>query len=126
MITAYRQQTPLHLLRRVEAPPACIFIVAEPFTVFVTDNNVAIEVTVPAGFRTNLASVPRVARSLVSVTDGIEASVVHDFGYFEHYRPKAWVDRLFYMMLEGQPAWRRRAMYEAVRRFGDRAWAAGR
>ena len=84
-------------------------------------------VTVPAGFTTDLASVPAAARWFVSVT-GLwnRAAVLHDWGY-ENGIPGASqkdVDQMFrdWMAELGVPAVKRVPMYLAVRAFGWTKW----
>lgn len=88
-------------------------------------------VTVPAGFRTDLASVPwrlvwrKMFRQWGAWT---EAAIVHDFLY--RAKPggvtKEQADLVFLDLLEedGVNLGLRRAMYRAVACFGDRAWNA--
>jgi hypothetical protein len=94
-------------------------------------------VTVPAGFRFDLSSVPRVFWSLIAPFElSIIAPLVHDFLYRHGGDPPAGsiqpprtytrseADRLFLtiMRLEGVPRWRRVVAYLAVRVFGRSSW----
>ena len=94
-------------------------------------------ITVPAGFRFDLSSVPRVLWSLIAPFElSIAAPLVHDFLYRHGGRPpegsveplrsytRGEADRLFRRMMEaeGVPAWRRTVAYLAVRGFGRGAW----
>ena len=94
-------------------------------------------ITVPAGFRFDLSSVPRVFWSLIAPFElSIAAPLVHDFLYRHGGKPpegsvappraytRAEADRTFRAMMEaeGVSAWRRTAAYLAVRAFGGRAW----
>lgn len=78
-------------------------------------------VVVPEGFVTDFASVPR-APLTYWLFGGIgdEAAVVHDFAYEKGIVPRDVADDLYLEALEacGVPAWRRRAMWAAVRTFG--------
>lgn len=78
-------------------------------------------VIVPEGFVTDFASVPR-APLTYWLFGGIgdEAAVVHDFAYEKGIVPRDMADDLYLEALEacGVPAWRRRAMWAAVRVFG--------
>lgn len=80
-----------------------------------------LRVTVPEGFVTDFASVPR-APLTYWLFGGIgdEAAVVHDFAYEKGIVPRDVADALYLEALEacGVPAWRRRAMWAAVRTFG--------
>lgn len=82
-------------------------------------------ITAPAGFMTDLASVPRVpvAYWLTGGT-ATRPSVIHDFLYTAGYDRK-YADDVFLaaMEAEGVPWWRRRAMHAAVRMFGGGAYA---
>lgn len=82
--------------------------------------------TVDAGFITDLASIPRVFRSIIpQVGRHIQPSIVHDFAYESKTNlTRAEADLLF---LDGMKAvgvsWlRRQAMYRAVRAFGWTLW----
>lgn len=86
------------------------------------------QVTVPAGFVTDLSSVPRIFRSLIpGIGPENRPSVVHDWLYVEE--PPGWTrlaaDRLFEAGLaaEGVGWLQRRAMYLAVRAGGASLWA---
>lgn len=77
-------------------------------------------VEVPAAFFTNLASIPRIARILITGHGNDRwAAVVHDYLYSIGYR-RAMADRVFLEALEASGAnWlKRRTMYRAVRTGG--------
>jgi len=78
-------------------------------------------VTVPAGFVTDYASVPR-APLTYWLFGGIgdEAAVVHDFLYEKGLVPRDMADKVYGEALAacGVPAWRRGPMVLAVRLFG--------
>jgi hypothetical protein len=93
--------------------------------------------TVPAGFRFDLASVPRLFWPLVAPFElSIAAPLLHDFLYRYAGDPPApgavpprryarrEADRLFreVMAAEGVAAWRRDAAWAAARLFGGRSW----
>lgn len=83
-------------------------------------------VTVPAGFLTDFASVPRVPFVYLLVGDTAhEAAVIHDYLYREDGVPRSVADRILRLAMEatGEPAWRRWAMWAAVRVFGGPAWS---
>jgi hypothetical protein len=78
-------------------------------------------ITVPAGFETDFASVPRLP--LVYLAAGgtaRKAAVVHDFLYRQSGVPRADADAVFLeaMKVTGQPTWRATLMWAAVRSFG--------
>ena len=86
---------------------------------------------VSAGFRTDLASIPRIARSLIPVIGpNLQAAIVHDWCYtqmlFLHgaEMTKAEADQLFLdgMKSLGVPWLRRNAMYAGVRAGGRGRW----
>lgn len=89
---------------------------------------------VPAGFRTDFASVPRWLPIAYAVTGGTAqpAAVVHDRLYQAHGVDELAIardvaDGIFAeaMAVLGEPAWRAWAMYQAVRLFGEHAWGSG-
>lgn len=93
-------------------------------------------VTVPAGFKTDFASVPRWLPIAYAVTGGTAtmAAVVHDWLYQMHALleelaavTRAVADSVFAeaMAVVGEPALRAWAMYQAVRLFGERAYSRG-
>jgi hypothetical protein len=91
------------------------------------DSDVAKQViVVPAGFVTDLASVPRVpiAYMLAGGTSN-EASVVHDYLYTSHLVDRQTADAVLReaSAVTGVPAWRRAIMWAAVRAFGGSHWA---
>jgi hypothetical protein len=82
-------------------------------------------ITVPAGFVTDFASIPRVFWRLILPTGTHrEAAVLHDWLYFCGDRHRAVADAIFLEAMQslGVPAWRRWAMYYAVRLGGFAAW----
>lgn len=90
--------------------------------------------TVPAGFKTDFASVPRWLPIAYAVIAGsaTPAAVVHDRLYQAHgvddlAVSRAVADSVFAeaMTVLGEPAWRAWAMYRAVRLFGESAWGSG-
>jgi hypothetical protein len=94
------------------------------------------EMTIPAGFRFDLASIPRLVWWLIAPHElSLAAPLVHDFLYLargdsDGVVPAAKVfsrsetDRLFrdLMVSEGVPAWRKWAAWVAVRLFGWTGW----
>lgn len=81
--------------------------------------------TVPAGFKTDLASVPRVP-ILYTLAGGTsdEAAVVHDYLYTVKIVPRGTCDDVFKeaSRVTGVPAWRRNLMWIGVRLFGGLHW----
>lgn len=75
-------------------------------------------IVVPEGFLTDLASIPRVFRSLIPQNGRHRApAVVHDYLCRREDFPRRTADRIFNeaMKLTGVPALKRVAMYFAVR-----------
>lgn len=84
------------------------------------------EVTVPAGFRTDLASVPRWALWLVDPLGRHQrAAVFHDYAYASQFCTRFEADSIFRAILEadGVAPIRTYALYYAVRLFGGTAWS---
>lgn len=94
--------------------------VYEPFEFYLSDDNSDI-ISVPAGFITDLASVPRVFWTLLP-PDGkyAKAAIIHDYLYDNALRTKKEADLIFLdgMTVLGVPRWKRTVMYWAVRLFG--------
>jgi hypothetical protein len=81
--------------------------------------------TVPAGFRTDLASVPRLPLAFWlfgAVAD--EAAVVHDYLYSERLVSRKMADEVLAeaMKATGVTWWRRGPMWLGVRLFGGERW----
>lgn len=77
--------------------------------------------TVPAGFQTDLASVPRLpGMFLLFEGKARRAAILHDWLYSHHY-PRDWADLVFREAMRGEvPGWGRWTMWAAVRAGG---WA---
>ncbi len=127
VITDIRQWTPLILRREIERPAAdTTFIIHLPFEFgySVEGEPVRREFIVPAGFRTDLSSVPKLARSVVSKVDLIEASVAHDYLYAgddgRPVVPRQEADAVFlaFAAMAGDPWITRNIAWLAVRLFG--------
>lgn len=88
-----------------------------------------LSITVPRGFVTDFASIPRVFwRVILPTGSHREAAVIHDYLYAVGDRHKAVADAIFLeaMTVLGVPRWRRWAMFFAVLCFGWHAWNAHR
>lgn len=86
--------------------------------------------TVPAGFHTDLSSIPRWARSIIpQVGRQNRASILHDWAYEDGVpgMTRAEADQMFLdvMELDGVGWLRRRVMYRAVRLGGGGLWGKG-
>ena len=83
-------------------------------------------VTVPAGFVTDLASIPSIFFSLFR-PDGeyAHAAVIHDFLYWEQITTREEADEIFKqaMIDAGVSSIERRLLFEAVATFGEKSWA---
>ncbi|EDV9907329.1 DUF1353 domain-containing protein [Salmonella enterica subsp. enterica] len=94
--------------------------VYEPFAFYLSDDESDV-IEVPAGFVTDLASVPRIFWTLLP-PDGkyAKAAIIHDYLYDNALRTKKEADLIFLdgMAVLGVPKWKRIVMYLAVRWFG--------
>lgn len=82
-------------------------------------------ITVPAGFVTDFASVPRIMWAWIPpMGKWSGAAIVHDYGYVVQDRPRAEYDAIFLeaMGVLGVPWIRRHLMYLAVRIGGWLPW----
>lgn len=78
-------------------------------------------ITVPAGFVTDLASVPRILWTFLPPHGKYsKAAIIHDYLYEYGIRTKKYADDVFLEAMEvlGVPAYKRQLMYWAVRMFG--------
>lgn len=81
--------------------------------------------TVPQSFTTDFASVPRILWPLFPPYGRhTRAAVLHDWLYMQRRTSRADADGIFRRVMreEGVPAWRRWAMYGAVRALGWTKW----
>lgn len=88
-------------------------------------------IAAPAGFDTDLASIPRMARGLPDFSPtGLSRrpAVLHDYLYASGDLPRMAADELLYLGLlaEGAPELIARTYYRAVRVFGGGPWARHR
>ncbi|ECO0849866.1 DUF1353 domain-containing protein [Salmonella enterica subsp. enterica serovar Newport] len=94
--------------------------VYEPFAFYLSEDNCDV-IEVPAGFITDLATIPRIFWSLMP-PDGryAKAAIIHDYLYDNALRTKKEADLIFLdgMAVLGVPKWKRIVMYLAVRIFG--------
>lgn len=92
-----------------------LYVLIDPFTVYTDELG---SVTVPAGFETDFASVPRVPFALWLLAGvGDRASVVHDYLCRTRGVSREVADRVFVDVLSasGVSAWRRALFYLGVR-----------
>lgn len=86
-------------------------------------------IAVPRGFHTDFASVPRIPIAyMLAGNTAHDAAVVHDYLYTTGEFPRDVADKVFLeaMGVAGIPAWRRYAMYYAVRAFGGSHCSGGK
>ena len=134
-IADFKYLTPLELYRHQTALSSrsgsdADYIVSQPYAVDVSLDGRPRRITVPKGMLTDLASVPRFARSVVGrVGPHLEASIVHDYLYIAwqdidgHGPRKADRDFADRLMLAGMEAarvggFKRQLIYRTVRTFG--------
>lgn len=110
-------------------PNLGVWMVREAFAVSID----GIKITVPAGFRTDLATIPWCLRGLINTYElGLTAPIVHDYCYSTHgavskdFAPidRAQADRFFaaLMFADHVAIWRITCAYYAVRIFGRIWW----
>jgi hypothetical protein len=111
-------------------------VLTDDLEVWVNIFNQKIELTIPEGFRCDLASIPQVFQWLIpKLGKWNKAAVVHDWFYknprLENKRgeyiatlSREQVDKLFYQIMKGSGVsrWKRHAMYRAVRIGGWLTW----
>lgn len=91
-------------------------------------NVLANVVTVPAGFVTDFATVPRLPVVYLAFDGyGDRAAVVHDFLYRQGEISRETCDKVFYeaLLADGVSKWRASLMYAAVRVFGKKFFRRG-
>ena len=89
------------------------------------DDGTLVEIRVPIGFRTDMASVPKLFWNIVSRW-GVHAAaaVSHDWMYENQHMNRKVADKMFLtaMKEDGVGFFKRWAMYSAVRVGGSKAW----
>ncbi len=83
--------------------------------------------TIPEGFQSDLASVPRALWPIFPpYGNHLRAAIVHDWLYSNRLIARGRADALFLAAMKayGTAGWRRWVMYLAVRAFGWMAWKA--
>ena len=83
--------------------------------------------TVPIGFKTDGASIPKIFWSVVgSPFTGLyrRAALIHDYLYFSQTTKRNYADKIFLEAMKVLKVswWKRRMMYAAVRLCGFRPW----
>ena len=112
-----------------------VYTVMEPFSYHVGEEESGIEIMVPQGFETDFASIPRLARLIISPSGlHAKASLIHDALYHGGCLLAGWqeaiisrrrADQVFLeaMQVLAVPRWRCWVIYFSVRLFGWIAWA---
>ncbi len=112
-----KQLTPLYSVRWIEAT------YEDDIGELTKDFSVEIDGTVytaPAGMRYG-PSIPRRARSFVSVGDCLEGSAFHDLAYRCGFGSRKWADQVFRELVRRQSGpWIAWKAYHALRVFGER------
>lgn len=80
--------------------------------------------TIPTGFKTDFASVPRIFWRILQPTSAAEASIPHDFLYRKGIVTKAQADKIFLLGMVALkiPRWKRQTMFYAVKVFGGSSY----
>lgn len=97
------------------------FKLLAPFEYHVGDFPSVEVITVPTGYVTDLASVPRIFWNIVPPHGKYaKAAIVHDYLYSRAIKTKDYADNIFYeaMGVLCVPMWKRKVMYLAVKYFG--------
>lgn len=112
----------------VSSTGATLYELVEPLTVVMEVGIGEIRITVPAGFVTDLATVPRVLWPLMAPSGQHQlAAIVHDYLYqCVGAVSRFLADAIFRDLMShlDVPLWRRVLAYYAVRAFGGRHWTA--
>jgi len=97
----------------------------EPFEYYLDEPD-GEKITVPTGFCTDFASIPRFAWSIIGGPWGKygKAAVIHDWGYHKTLYTRKIMDRIFLEAMEvlGVGRIKRRTMWLAVRWFAGKVW----
>ena len=85
-----------------------------------------ITIFVEVGFKTDFASIPQFAWSIVGCPTGLysNAAIIHDYIYFYGCTNRKMADKIFYagMKTLGVPFWKRKIMYFSVKMFAGKIW----
>lgn len=82
-------------------------------------------ITIPVGFITDFASVPRLFRAFITGHDNTKMpAVLHDWLYRKGIGTRKEADKMFLMAMKenGVPWWKRRMAYRGVRLGGGFSW----
>lgn len=133
-VSNFRYVSPLHLYRARRAirfgsvKRGADYVVAEPYRVLIDVDGITKEIVVPQGMLTDLASVPKFARSIAGrVGRHLEASIVHDFlyiawqdldGHGANKEDRKFADQVFNEGMKAAQSRVRGLIFRAVRLFG--------
>lgn len=102
--------------------------VSRPFRYYVGAEYSEDFIDVPADFKTDFASIPRIFWTILP-PDGeyTQAAVLHDYLYRTHLRSREEADKIFLeaMIVLEVPEWKRNVMFWAVRTFGEGPYQKG-
>ena len=111
--------TDLYLLRKRKQSKSVFAVLEKEYRVSIDDE----VITVPAGFETDLASIPRRLRGIVSLDRGVEAAIIHDWLYAKNIGTRKKADEIFKRLLDATEGFATaNAMYWSVRLFGWGPW----
>jgi len=97
----------------------------EPFEYHVGSLGSNERISVPPGFKTDFASVPRLLWTIIPPWGNYgKAAVIHDYCYSMAQYSRLRSDEIFLEAMEvlKVPHWKRKLMYHAVRLYGWSAW----
>jgi hypothetical protein len=100
----------------------CLFELAEPLTFQLSNGE---QTYIPVQYRTDFATVPQWARSVINVLDKhYKACILHDWLYDNQYKSRKFADDEFLkaMKKHGVKKWKRNLMWFAVRVGGRNRW----
>lgn len=121
---------PLTITVDDEDPWGRLFVVTHPIT-YSFSELFDWSLTVPLGFKTDLASLPPVTRHtlwLFGQQHNVNsAALAHDYLYAVHGCSRAAADAIFYQELResGVPRWQAKILHSSVKAFGWRAYNTG-
>lgn len=114
---------------RVELVGVYKFKLLEPFEYHIGEYPSTTIISVPEGYVTDFASIPRIVWPIVSPIDEYaKAAVVHDWLHVRGYFDRATTDNIFNeaMIVLDVPKWKRLLVYNSVKYFSYHAWKKNR
>ena len=119
------EKLPTNMQNRYKKKSISYFLTLEKFSYDVGREGSDNTITVPKGFYTDFASIPRLCQMLISpVGRHVKAAVIHDYLYQNKKPTRKEADKIFLeaMKVLGVAWWRRWIMYRAVRHFGGSSY----